>query len=232
MSKVSTDAVTQLRRWISEGRLQPGARLTEVQVAEDLGVSRTPIRLAFRTLEQEGLLQKAGRQGYIVREFTWEDVRSGLEVRGVLEGLAARRLAENGVDEVCQKTLEACLTDGRALFSEPEPQKLDIDRWSRINRRFHSAIVDAAGSQVIADAIARNDHLPFASADSIILNRNALGPEFLKLQLAQWQHELMVQALLEGEGARAEALMREHANVGFRYGHLFGLSSEIRAPYS
>jgi GntR family transcriptional regulator of vanillate catabolism len=60
-------------------------------------VSRTPVRLAFRTLEQEGLLEKAGKRGYVVRAFSEADVLCAIEVRGALEGLAARRLAERGI---------------------------------------------------------------------------------------------------------------------------------------
>jgi hypothetical protein len=77
-------------------------------------------------------------------------------------------------------------------------------------------------SRVVADAIARNNHLPFASADSITVRRDQLEREFRKLQLAQMQHRLVVQALEQRESARVEALMREHANIGFRYGTLFG----------
>ena len=66
--------VSRLRKLIGEGRYQPGERLGEEAVAEQLGVSRTPVRLAFRTLEQEGLLQQAGKRGFQVREFTEADV--------------------------------------------------------------------------------------------------------------------------------------------------------------
>lgn len=224
MSKVSTAAVTELRRRISGGDYAPGMRLTEVEVARDLGVSRTPVRLAFRTLEQEGLLQRSGGRGYLVREFSQDDVLSGLEVRGVLEGLAARRVAERGLTSPVQTQLRHCLDDGDRLFEQQSPETLDIDEWSELNQRFHSIIVDAAGSVVIRDAIERNNHLPFASSDSIIINPDAMDREYHKLQLAQWQHKLIVQAMNAGEGARAESLMREHANIGIRYGHLFGLT--------
>ncbi len=223
MSKVSTGAVTELRRRISGGDYAPGVRLTEVEVARDLGVSRTPVRLAFRTLEQEGLLQRSGGRGYLVREFSQDDVLCGLEVRGVLEGLAARRLAERGLSPEVKTRLDACLETGDRLFEQCSPETLDIDEWSALNQRFHTIIVEAAGSAVIHDAIARNNHLPFASSDSIIIDPEAMDREYHKLQLAQWQHKLIVQALRAGEGARAESLMREHANIGVRYGHLFGL---------
>jgi GntR family transcriptional regulator, vanillate catabolism transcriptional regulator len=215
--------VAALRQLIVEGRYAAGSRLAEIPVAEALGVSRTPVRLAFRTLEQEGLLEKAGKRGFVVREFSQADVLCGIEVRGALEGLAARRLAERGLDPATSATLAACLEEGDAVVAGGVLDEAGIDRWARLNERFHACIVHATGSRVIADAITRNNHLPFASADSIIIDRSALAKEFEKIRLAQMHHRLIVDALSHGESARAEMLMREHAYVGLRYAALFGL---------
>jgi GntR family transcriptional regulator, vanillate catabolism transcriptional regulator len=215
--------VAQLRRWLAEGRYAAGSRLAEESVAQDLGVSRTPVRLAFRTLAQEGLLESAGKRGYVVRAFSADDVRCAVEVRGVLEGLAARRLCEHGLDAATRALFEQCLADGDALLARGLLQADDIECWSAVNARFHAALVAGAGSRVVADAIARNDHLPFASADSITFEAEQLGAETRKLQVAQMQHQLIVDALLAGEGARVEALVREHALIGVRYAPLFGL---------
>ncbi|MFG6176863.1 GntR family transcriptional regulator [Halomonas sp. THAF12] len=217
MSNSGKSVVSQLRRLISDGELAPGQRLGEVAVAEQLGVSRTPVRLAFRTLEQEGLLQRAGKRGFMVREFSDTDVRCAVEVRGVLEGLAARRLAEQGLSSELLGQLEFWIQKGRDLLAKGYLVEDDVVDWGELNRGFHEAVVSSAGSEVIGDAIARNNHLPFAAADSIILDTGALAREFRKLQLAQIQHELVLQALRDGEGARAEMLMREHALVGLRY---------------
>ena len=81
---------------ILRGELAPGERLGEVALAERLGVSRTPIRQALPALACEGLLAAAGRRGYLVRSFSPQDVLDAIETRGVLEGLAARRIAERG----------------------------------------------------------------------------------------------------------------------------------------
>jgi GntR family transcriptional regulator of vanillate catabolism len=225
----ATDAapgvVATLRQLIIEGRYPPGTRLAEIPVADALGVSRTPVRLAFRTLAQEGLLERVGKRGLVVRAFTEADVWCAVEVRGALEGLAARRIAEAGAPEALLAQLRECLTDGEAVLAAGRLSARSVDRWSALNRRFHAAIVEAAGSRVIADAIARNNHLPFAAADSIAIDRRALGAEFRKLQLAQLQHRLIVEAIARGEAARAEALMREHAYVGLRYAALFGLET-------
>ncbi len=219
----SGSVVATLRQRIVEGALAAGERLAEIPVAESLGVSRTPVRLAFRALEQEGLLAKAGKRGYEVRSFSEADVRSAIEVRGTLEGLAVRHLAERGMTAAVHDTLRGCIEDGAALLAKGHLSDDDIGRWSRLNKRFHDTLVQSHESRVIADAIARNDHLPLASASSIALDRSALPAEYQKLRIAQLQHQLVLDALERRESARAEMLMREHAWVGFRYGQLFGL---------
>ena len=220
--EAAPSVVATLRQLIIEGRYPPGTRLAEIPVAEALGVSRTPVRLAFRTLAQEGLLETVGKRGLVVRAFTETDVLCAVEVRGALEGLAARRVAEAGAPAALLARLTDCLADGETVLASGKLSSRDVDSWSALNRRFHEAIVEAAGSRVIADAIARNDHLPFASADSIALDRSALPAEYEKLRIAQLQHRLVFDALEQRESARAEMLMREHAWVGFRYGPLFG----------
>ena len=212
--------VARLRKLISDGHYPPGARVTEVLVAEALGVSRTPVRLAFRTLEQEGLLHKQGKRGLVVREFSEADVLCALEVRGVLEGLAARRLAERGLPDAVRAALQASVARGREVLAKGHLTPDDIGHWSALNQAFHNAIVGGAGSPVIGDAIARNNHLPFASADSITLDTNALEREYQKLRFAQLHHELVLDALLQRESARVDMLMREHAYIGVRYGRL------------
>jgi GntR family transcriptional regulator of vanillate catabolism len=216
----SSSVVATLRQLIVNGRLPAGERLVEIPVAESLGVSRTPVRLAFRALEQEGLLAKAGKRGYVVRRFSEADVRSAIEVRGTLEGLAARHLAERGLSDDVRKTLADCIAEGAALLAKGHLVDEDIGRWGRLNKRFHDTLVDAQDSRVIADAIARNNHLPFASADSLALDRDDLPSEYQKLRIAQLQHQLVFDALAHRESARVEMLMREHAWVGFRYGQL------------
>lgn len=225
----SGSVVARLRQRIVEGRFPAGSRLAELPVAEALGVSRTPVRLAFRTLAQEGLLQLHGKRGFVVRAFSEEDVRCAVEVRGVLEGLAARRLAERGMPAATRQTLLDCLAEGDEVLSKGHLCDEDVGRWSALNHRFHGAIVSGTGSEVIADAIHRNDHLPFASADSIAIDLSALDREFDKLRLAQIHHRLIVEAIEQRESARAEMLMREHAYIGLRYGHVLARAADLTA---
>ena len=224
MRSDSGSVVATLRRLIIDGHYPAGTRLAEIPVAEALGVSRTPVRLAMRTLQQEGLLQAVGKRGVVVRQFSDADVQCAIEVRGALEGLAARRLAERGMPPAVQSVLRQCVDEGAALLAKGHLAAGDIGAWSRINNAFHDTIVTSTDSRVIADAIARNNHLPFASADSIVIDADALDREYEKLRMAQLHHELVFEALSQRESARVEMLMREHAYIGFRYGKLFGLN--------
>ena len=79
--KPGTSVVAALRQLILDGRFAAGERMAEIPVAQALGVSRTPVRLAFRSLEQEGLLQRVGPRSLVVRQVSDDDLLSGIEVR-------------------------------------------------------------------------------------------------------------------------------------------------------
>src|SRR4030095_10170153 len=83
-------AAVRVREMIRGGELPAGARIAELAIVERLGVSRTPIRAALMRLEQEGLLQALPHGGYAVRSFSERDVSDAIELRGTIEGLAAR----------------------------------------------------------------------------------------------------------------------------------------------
>src|SRR6187431_2874937 len=87
-------ALVLLREMILRGDFQPGERLSELSLVARLSISRTPIRLALESLAHEGLLESSASGGFVARAFTIEDVWDAIEVRGVLEGTAARLAAE------------------------------------------------------------------------------------------------------------------------------------------
>lgn len=219
--------LARLRAKILEQTYPAGSRMAEVAIAQDLGVSRTPVRLAFRTLEHEGLLQRVGKRALIVRQFSDADILQAVAVRGALEGLAARNLAEQGLSDKDERQLAKCLADGQALVEKGALASGDLEEWSRLNAIFHNTILNADRSSVIRDAIARNDHLPFASANSIMLAHEALSAEYEKIRLAQFHHRLIHEALVNAESARVESLMREHANIGIRYAALLGAAPDL-----
>ena len=200
----------RIREMILRGELRPGERLAEIGLAERLGVSRTPIRQALPALAREGLLAAAGRRGYVVRSFSPDDVLDAIETRGLLEGLAARRIAERGTSKELLEKLQTCLAEGDAILAKRRFESADEQRYSEMNGRFHALIVEGAGSRILADTLARNDHVPFASASAVAFSRDT-AQLLPVLNYAHRQHHAIVQALENRESARAEALMREHA---------------------
>lgn len=228
MSKPGQTVLVALRKMIASGELAAGERLMEVPTAELFGVSRMPVRMAFRTLEQEGLLVKAGGRGFQVRSVSGQDIAGAVEVRGVLEGLAARQTAERGLSPQDCDALQACLTEGDALFDKGYVTEQDLEVYHDLNMRFHQIIVAGSGNPAIADALARNDHLPFASVSALAVDRNDMAREYRRFNYAHMQHHAIVDALVCRQGARAEALMREHANATLRYAEIFSASSAER----
>lgn len=213
MSKPGQQVLAQLRQQIASGHLPPGARIVEIPTAEAFGVSRMPVRVALRELEREGLLEKAGARGYRVRAATRDDIIDGIEVRGVLEGLAAMRIGERGMSAATERALRACLVDGDAIFAKGHLTEVDLAAYQDMNIRFHTAIVEGGGGDAIREALARNEHLPFASVRALAADLRRLDREFRRLSYAHMQHHAIFEALANRQSARAEALMREHANA-------------------
>jgi GntR family transcriptional regulator of vanillate catabolism len=197
---------------ILQGGLPPGKRVREVELAGKLGVSRTPVRESLPTLAQEGLLIQLETGGFVVRAFTPQEIMDAIDVRGVLEGLAARMLAEQGPPRRLIHSLHECLREGDAIFVKGHLVPSDEARYGDMNKQFHSLIVHGAGSKVVAEAIERNGTIPFAAAHAIAFDRVDLPRMYESLKYYQRQHHAIVQALENGEGARVAALMFEHAS--------------------
>ncbi|EGH44270.1 GntR family transcriptional regulator [Pseudomonas syringae] len=228
MSKPGQTVLVALRKMIASGELAAGERLMEVPTAELFGVSRMPVRMAFRTLEQEGLLVPFGGRGFQVRSISPIEIAGAVDVRGVLEGLAARQMAERGVTQEARDELEACLVQGDALFEKGHVTEDDLEVYHDMNMRLHRVIVKGSGNRAIADALSRNDHLPFASVTALAVDRDNLIREYRRFNFAHMQHHAVVDALVNGQGARAEAIMREHANATLRYAEIFGAGQNER----
>jgi GntR family transcriptional regulator of vanillate catabolism len=205
--------IHELRRMILRGEYGAGERITELSVAEKLGVSRTPVRVAFGALEREGLLTVWPAGGYTVTTFTPRQISDAFEVRGLLEGFAARLLAEKGLPRDVARQLRACLEEGDEIFAQDTfDVATDFERYVDMNARFHALIVDNTDNQPLKRALTLNDAVPFTSAHSLVFNRTkAIGKGFRLLSFLHFQHHAILEAIEAGEGARAEAAMREHA---------------------
>ena len=204
-------AVMGVRDLIIKGELNAGDRLHEVALSERLGISRTPLRAALAQLAQEGLIEALPSGGYAVRSFTREDVIDAIELRGVLEGTAARLAAERGVDEARLKELDWLLSEIDDAMRGTEAE-MDFDRYVELNATFHEMLWGLA-SETIYREIDRITRLPFASPSSFLDQQAEVGAFRRSLYGAQAQHRAIVYAIANREGARAEAIAREHARL-------------------
>jgi len=206
-------ATVSVREMILRGRLQPGQRVTEVMLAQLLGMSRTPVRQALPVLAREGLLVEAGTRGYLVRTFTRSDILDAIDLRGVLEGFAVRRIAERGASQALLQELRVCLEEGDRIFRKRHLVDTDEAAYAAMNDRFHATLLAAAASPIIVRALASNDCIPFASAGAIAFDATDLQAMFDALYFAHMQHHAICDALEAGQSVRAEALMCEHVNT-------------------
>ncbi|ODS64824.1 MAG: GntR family transcriptional regulator [Acidovorax sp. SCN 65-108] len=212
----SVKAQLRLREMILAGELPGGARIAELAIVEKLGVSRTPIRAALMRLEQEGLLQRLAGGGYAVRTFSETDVADAIALRGTLEGLAARLAAERGVDPELLADAHACL---QAIDATLAPSALDDEGFSRyvaLNAQFHVLLGRMVGSEVVVRELERVKGLPFASPSAFVMVQTHSPQARDLLVVAQDQHRQLLDAIEHQEGARAEAIMREHSRLAQR----------------
>ncbi len=205
-----------LRELILAGALAPGERIAELAMVDRLGLSRTPLRAALLRLEQEGLLEEIPSGGYAVRAFSEADIFDAIEIRGTLEGLAARLAAERGVSAPQLGELKDCVAALEEIVESGEMSADDFARYVPLNARFHALLVDLAQSAPLRREIERATSLPFASPSGFV-EAQAILPESRRiLIIAQEHHRLVVDAVQNREGARAEAIMREHARLAHR----------------
>lgn len=188
---------TAYRRLLDEirsGALVPGARLRETDLATRLGISRTPVREALRLLETDGLVTHLPRQGASLRRLDAPEVIELYEMRAVLEGTAARLAARavTGVELTELRALNATLAVAPAGAAAQD-----------INRQFHRALLDGARNRFLVKTMS-------ALHKTLLI----LGPTTLTDPLrhvdAVAEHAAVLDALSDGDGARAQALMQDH----------------------
>lgn len=206
-------ALVRVREMLLKGEVARGERLSELPLVARLGMSRTPIRLALERLAHIGLLEAMPVGGFTVREFTLAEVHDAIEVRGVLEGTAARLAAER-----LQHAGE--LEPVRALCARMEAlDRLTVDSFPRYmdhNEAFHAAIVELAKSGMLRRALQLTISLPFASPSAMVFPTSVLPGSDETLAIAQEHHRAILEAIATRQGTRAEALAREHALLSKR----------------
>ncbi len=206
-------AFFRLRESLLRGEFAPGERMAELPLVTLLGVSRTPIRLALERLAHMGLLDLNAHGGFTVRGYTPADALDAIEIRGVVEGTAARLAAERLVHggEVAQ------LRHYEDQMTRLGPLTLDtFGPYMDLNEAFHDTIVRLAKSDILRRSYTQAVSLPFASPSAMVYPNAQLARADERLTLAREHHRALVEAIATRQGARAEHLAREHAFIGRR----------------
>jgi DNA-binding GntR family transcriptional regulator len=189
--------VAQLQRMIVEGLLAPGTRLNERMLCDKLGVSRTPLREAFRVLAAQGLVSLLPNRGAVVLQLSTKDIEETFEVISGLEALsgelACARITDDEVNEI------------RALHYEMLACHAvrDLPGYYRLNYRIHDAINKAARNDVL-----RQTYTTINSRLQALRFRSNFDRD--KWDTAVREHSAMVEALEAREGARLGAILRAH----------------------
>ncbi|HWK46917.1 MAG TPA: GntR family transcriptional regulator [Stellaceae bacterium] len=190
----------RLEEAIAAGRLEPGSRLDEQEIALRFGVSRTPVREAFRLLAANNLVELRGRQGAAVRAIGAHALIEMFQVMAELEGLcarlAARRVSHSWsekIDEIHQRLV--ALSDGG-----------DIDAFYDVNQEFHEAIYEASRNTFLADQTRRLRNQVAAYRRRVTRMPNRMTDTVR-------EHEEVMQAILAHDPERAHKAMRDHVNL-------------------
>lgn len=206
-------ALLTLRQRVLSGAISGGTRLYEVALAEELAISRTPIRAALSRLAEEGLLERGRGGGFVVRSFALADVVDTIDLRGVLEGTAARYAAERGIS---LEQLERSRATLREIDRVLAAQGIDMEAYSTLNTAFHLQLALMSQSATLQRELARITALPFASPSAFLEDHDRREALQRTLAVAQAQHIAILDAIAGREAGRAEALAREHARAARR----------------
>ena len=193
-----------LKDRVLNGTYEPGQRLNEIDISESLDVSRTPVRSALSILAAEGLLDYVPNSGYVVRSYTVHDIEGIYAARSVLEGLAARTVAEDGLPDATRGLMHKVLAETDALLDGGVWTDKTRDDWARLNEAFHEAIFDAAGNRHLQDLILKSRFVPLLR--SVKFRWHDLDT----LAESSSDHHEIFDAIVARQGARAEHLAREH----------------------
>lgn len=187
---------------ILTGKLQPGGRLTESELAKRLKVSRTPLREALNRLERDGLVTNKPRHGYAVADFDLKSFEDAFNVREVLDGYAAR-LATEKMEPEEKLRLQAMIRRCEAMAAATKRPTEDLIEEMQIGLEIHRVIARASGNQLLADTLSR------------ILDQCQYFVWLELLWLDEWatarqEHRGIIEAICAGDGDRAAELAQRH----------------------
>ena len=205
--------IEAIRAMIIRGELRPGHRLQAQMLADRLGVSRTPVADALAVLHKEGLVEYAPNCGYGVKQFDLESLMAAFDVRLTLEGLACRLVAEKGLGRMAGDRIRANLERTEQVLFGPTWSAAEQDDWKNLNLDFHDLLIEAAGNPFLAVGVA-NTRVPPLIYDAALRQvateelRRSFGQ--VATQQAFHDHQRILEAVLAGQGTRAENMMKEH----------------------
>ena len=187
----------KLRDDILSGKFKEHEELREVAIGEELGVSRTPVREAFRQLELEGLIQIIPNKGAYVTGITSKDVRDIYMMRSLLEGLCARWATENISDEKMEEMEE------NIYLSEFHAEKGHYEQLAELDNRFHEILYEACDSKMLEHTL-RDFHQYVLQVRKKNLSSMQRGRE------SNHEHKLIMEAIKEKNADHAEQLANAH----------------------
>lgn len=221
MGSSAEHVLAVVRRQILAGDRAPGDKITEVGVAAHLDVSRTPARTALAALEAEGLIEKREGRGFVIKSISVADVEKAIQVRAVLEGLAARTMAQTGMSEATEAKLRHSIALSQEILDTEEPEIDYIGQYQEANRIFHETIMHECGNDLVGHAFERIARLPLTALGALAFDQTTLKRERMRLTVGHSQHVIIMDALLKRDPQRAERMMIEHSNATLNYEQLF-----------
>ena len=232
MDSIDTELAARIRQDIIFGGYDNGERLSEAQLCDTHKVSRTPIRLALRILEREGIIRKGEGRGYLVQRPTVNDILQAVQVRGHLESLAARLMAQSPGRHNILPELEAAIDGIDHIIELGRMDDASLRLLQMQNAKFHKTILGNCGDDYIGFTCDQISHLPMLEAGSMVFDRQVLSTtdgierSLFRLRLGNSQHKVIFEAIQRGDAVRAEGMMREHSNTMVEYIEMFEKRNE------
>lgn len=187
----------ELKRQILVGEIAPGTRMMEVDLAEEMGVSRTPVREAIRKLEKEGLVTIEPRRGAYASDISIKDILDVLEVRQTLEGMAASLAARKVTEEEKQDFIRANAAYKAAILSGNTDEIIKNDEY------FHQLIVNYSDNKTLTQLLSQVQELALRF-------RYIYYDDFSRYERMPKEHEEIEEAILSGDIAKAKIVAEEH----------------------
>lgn len=187
----------ELKREILVGEIAPGTRMMEIELADEMGVSRTPVREAIRKLEKEGLVTIEPRKGAYASDVSIKDMVDVLEVREDLEAMAAAMAAQKVNKDEKQALIEATMEYKEAVESERTEDII------RCDEKFHQLIVNCSGNKTLVQL--------FSQVQELALRfRYLYYDDFSRYERMPMEHREIEEAILSGDYEKARVAAGEH----------------------